>query len=1136
MATGEQGQVVQEILFVDYRVSDKEMLVAELREDTKVVVLDADSPGIDQIAVALQETQDVTAIHVLSHGAPGSVLIGSQQLDLAALASSARVSVASIENSLALDADILFYGCEVGKGVVGRHFVNRLAIMTGSDVAASKTSVGAKHLGGNWNLEAEAGEIETEAFISARAATRYASILPTFRFNTATITGGVLTETVDGVTLTVSNTFGNVTLGSVSSSSDSGSRTALYPNAGAGATTTYAFSQPVNVSGFTNFFLANSTYRIIPIGGSGTTYRLNGASSGSYPVSRESLVDWTGITSFTFQRDDSVAASQYAMVRLPFSVVDNDATLTAATGVTEPIALPTTADTVGEALDLLDFTLTDGGTSDALALGVSQVVLNVSGTATDAQRGQITWRLNGPDASDVAGTYSAGADTITFSGLSISVADGASETYTVNAYFNDSANMTDNATIILSVDGDTDLTTSGTGMGTTIVVTNGTGTLTTVAATKLAYATAPAGSASGVALTTQPVVHALDAANNLDLDFTETITLSASGGGSLSGDADIAATAGVATFAGVAYAASADKESFTVSADDEATGGDLAAITSGSLSSEVTATRLAFQVQPTPRSAFSGDTVTFAPTLTVAAVDSAGVVDSDYTASVSVSETGGAGSVVFAFAGDTDADEATVTMSAVAGLASFSGLTSRYAAATESDETYTLAANSGTFAQVLSLALTSSPVPPPIDPTIRDKVDRTGTTSTDPEVGEGGELTGGEVCGDAKSEGKITDVTLCGGATITGGEVGGEISGDPDDPATLSGVTVLPGSRLSNVNVAADVILLKGVIIGDNVGFASFLNMPSGVALTNTLEFIPVPGREGQTALDLRGEAIAGAATEPRTSYLELVAEVPEFDEPGAAIRQQPQGEIEMEFPDSESRMVPIRVAKTATPTAAETGFRYDEDGNLSIRLPSSLEVIMYPMFTDDDALLAAIKKEDPAYGLKYGADSYFEITKDTATGLAATLPRYVGRPGLSAVKLAAGTERELGFFTYPSPFLGNVNAVSLITRSEDGTLMEQEMVPTPRDWLQFKARAGQEKRSSRVSINPRGLITVREAGGKEFHALADYEVTPNAVFAKEGRPIVFINMGDLNGDGEPDYHSYYANGDRQTIYVLPAP
>ena len=821
---------------------------------------------------------------------------------------------------------------------------------------------------------------------------------------------------------------------------------------------------------------------------------------------------------------------------VPF--VDNtdlDASLTAAAGVAEPVAIPTSVDTVGESLDVFDFTLTDGGTADALALGVSQVVVNVSGTATDAQRSQVTWRLNGPDASNVTGTYSAGADTLTFSSLSISVADGTSEIYTVNAYFNDNNSLTDNATVILSVDGDTDLTVLGTGtsMAATTAVSNGTGTLITVAATKLAYATEPAGSASGVAFTSQPVVRALDAADNLDLDFTETITLSTSGGGSLSGDVDIAAVAGVATFAGVGYMASADKESVTVSADDEATSGDFAPITSSSLRSEVTATRLVFQVQPTPRSAFSGDVLTFAPALTVAAVDSAGVVDVDYTASVNVSETGGAGGVLLAFAGDTDADEATATMSAVAGLASFTGLTSRYTAVTESNETYNFAANSGAFAQVLSLALSSSPVPPPVDPTIRDKVTRTGT-STDPEIAEGGELTGGEVCGDAISEGKITDVTLCGGATITGGEVGGEIIGDPDDPATLSGVTVLPGSRLSNVNIGADVILLKGVIIGDNVGFASFLNMPSGVALTNTLSFIAVPGREGQTALDLRGESIAGAATAPRTSYLDLVAEVPEFEEPGAAIKQQPQGEIEMEFSDSEARMVPIRITKTDTPDADEVGFSYDDDGNLSIRLPSLLEIIMYPMFTDDDALLAAIKKEDPAYGLKYGADSYFEITKDTETGLAATLPRYVGRPGLSAVKLASGTERELGFFTYPSPFLANVNAVSLITRNDVGALMEQEMVPAPSDWLLFKTRVLKEGRVSRVSIDPRGVITIRETAGYEFRVLADYAVIPNAVFSKEGRPIVFINAGDLNANGEDDYYSYYPNGDRQTLYVFP--
>ena len=577
-------------------------------------------------------------------------------------------------------------------------------------------------------------------------------------------------------------------------------------------------------------------------------YTLDQGAGGGASTSTRTIIDSAGLNDA-----EPLNFTMGGTVSNFVAFVDNtdlDASLTAAAGVAEPVAIPTTVDTVGESLDVFDFTLTDGGTADALALGVSQVVVNVSGTATDAQRSQVTWRLNGPDASNVTGTYSAGADTLTFSSLSISVADGTSEIYTVNAYFNDNTSLTDNATVILLVDGDTDLITTGTGMGATTAVSNGSGTLITVAATKLAYATEPAGSASGVAFTSQPVVRALDAADN--------------------------------------------------------------------------------------------------------------------------------------------------------------------------------------------------------------------------------------------------------------------------------------------VNIGADVILLKGVIIGDNVGFASFLNMPSGVALTNTLSFIAVPGREGQTALDLRGESIAGAATAPRTSYLDLVAEVPEFEEPGAAIKQQPQGEIEMEFSDSEARMVPIRITKTDTPDADEVGFSYDDDGNLSIRLPSLLEIIMYPMFTDDDALLAAIKKEDPAYGLKYGADSYFEITKDTETGLAATLPRYVGRPGLSAVKLASGTERELGFFTYPSPFLANVNAVSLITRNDVGALMEQEMVPAPSDWLLFKTRVLKEGRVSRVSIDPRGVITIHETAGYEFRVLADYAVIPNAVFSKEGRPIVFINAGDLNANGEDDYYSYYPNGDRQTLYVFP--
>ena len=242
-----------------------------------------------------------------------------------------------------------------------------------------------------------------------------------------------------------------------------------------------------------------------------------------------------------------------------------------------------------------------------------------------------------------------------------------------------------------------------------------------------------------------------------------------------------------------------------------------------------------------------------------------------------------------------------------------------------------------------------------------------------------------------------------------------------------------------------------------------------------------------------------------------------------------------MEFPDSASKLVPIRAYKTGKPAPGEVGFWADSDGYLSIRTSASLEIILYPMFTDTDALEEAVEAEDPAYAITYGIDSDFSITKDKNTEANATLPRYVGRPGLSAGRITERPpERPLGLYFYPSPWLANVGAASLITRSEAGALMEQALVPTPADWPAFKARVKSERSVSSVSISPQGVITIKEYGRETFSVLADYRVTPNAVAASASRPIVFINAGDANGDGEDDYYSYYPNGDRQLLYVFP--
>ncbi|CAA6802341.1 MAG: Ig family protein [uncultured Sulfurovum sp.] len=171
---------------------------------------------------------------------------------------------------------------------------------------------------------------------------------------------------------------------------------------------------------------------------------------------------------------------------------DSDATLTAGDGVIEPVKLPSTADTVGEAVSLFDFTLTDSGTGDGFSTDVSQVIIHTSGTADFTK---VTWKLKGTDVSDVTGTYDADANTLTFAGLSISIANGTSETYTVSGFFATPTGLTKNQTYIFSINGDDDLTVDQTKTkmsGTNSEVNNGTGTKIDILATKLRFMVLPA--------------------------------------------------------------------------------------------------------------------------------------------------------------------------------------------------------------------------------------------------------------------------------------------------------------------------------------------------------------------------------------------------------------------------------------------------------------------------------------------------------------------------------------------------------------------------------------------------------------------------------------------------------------------
>jgi hypothetical protein len=252
---------------------------------------------------------------------------------------------------------------------------------------------------------------------------------------------------------------------------------------------------------------------------------------------------------------DLITGNYNGLNKVYLNSSDADGTLTASAALDESsaITLPSTATTTGGAVDLLDFTLTDGGSGDGLALIVSEVVVNTSGTGPFSQ---ITWLLNGPDASNVSGTYS--SNKMTFSGLSISVADGSNETYTLRGYYSSVSGLTDGASFSFSIDGDTDVTASaGSSMsGSNAAVGNATAAQVGVMATLLVFTTQPAPLAvtSGTALdfSTDPVVVARDAAGNTDTDFTSTITLSENGSGTSTwSNHSVTPVNGVATFSGL---------------------------------------------------------------------------------------------------------------------------------------------------------------------------------------------------------------------------------------------------------------------------------------------------------------------------------------------------------------------------------------------------------------------------------------------------------------------------------------------------------------------------------------------------------------------------------------------------------
>ncbi|MDJ0036511.1 DUF4347 domain-containing protein, partial [Pantoea allii] len=734
---GEAVHSSKEVVFIDTAVANYQSLVNEVPQGVEVVLLDSSKDGLSQIKAWAETHKDYDAIHIVSHGSEGQIYLGGLTLNTAAISS--RLSdLNAIGAALKDSGDILLYGCSVASGE-GERFINALATATGADVAASDDLTGSAALGGDWTLEKQAGSESVD--VDALSFSHYDQLLTVVSFDSNDLNSGAgsYAKSLNGATFTFSGKDG------YSFSNNYGSNYNVFPDSVAGGDAT---SLTIDVQSGYSFDLTRFSYytsfndtitlTLTYANGSTVTGTLIATANGDINVSNFSAFrDSNGNALSTTANDVTRAiiasangTGSYDFGTNNFDISDvkaisaNDSTSTLTAGpATEATSFATTSTSVATATGLLDFTLTDSGSADGKATTVSGFYVNVSGTATAAELSQMIFLLNGPDASNVAGNYDSSTGRIVFSGLTLSIADGSSESYSIKAYYNDNSSsndITDHHTVALAVNASN--FTAGAGGSTFAAsqasVTNGSGAAIDVTATKLIYSQSPSGTVvSGVDFAAQPVLIAVDARGNIDTDFNGSVTLSENGSGALSGTTAVTAVNGVATFTGVKYTAASDADAnFVLTA---AASGVSSAV-SASIDPDVVATRLEFSSQPMPGTLRDGQNTSFTSVPVVRAVDANGMVDQDYNGNIVLSVTDPVDGVIdgslnhlMVTAGDQDASTTTVTLLASGGMATFTGLTIQYTN-NGSSNTLALRATAASLTAINSASLISTSNQPPV--------------------------------------------------------------------------------------------------------------------------------------------------------------------------------------------------------------------------------------------------------------------------------------------------------------------------------------------------------------------------------------------------------------------------------------
>ncbi|WP_291179347.1 Ig-like domain-containing protein [Gimesia sp.] len=160
-----------ELVFIDEATENFQQLIEDLiaqgddQSQIEIILLDSEQDGILQISEVLADYSDVDAIHIVSHGNDHAVKLGATWLSLNNLNEYSE-QIASWGNAFTAETDLLFYGCNLAGSDSGQELLGEIQTLTGADIAASTDETGSAARGGDWDLEFESGNLETQVIFS----------------------------------------------------------------------------------------------------------------------------------------------------------------------------------------------------------------------------------------------------------------------------------------------------------------------------------------------------------------------------------------------------------------------------------------------------------------------------------------------------------------------------------------------------------------------------------------------------------------------------------------------------------------------------------------------------------------------------------------------------------------------------------------------------------------------------------------------------------------------------------------------------------------------------------------------------------------------------------------------------------